>query len=70
MIIIKNMILYFIQIRHPDDFSSTGTRLVSIRLVLQNWVPKCDMELKKINNSQFSQIFFFIKFIVLFTSLY
>ena len=29
MIIIKNIILYFIQIRHTDDFPSTGTRLVS-----------------------------------------
>ena len=28
MIIIKKMILYFIQIRHTDDFPSTGTRLV------------------------------------------
>ena len=30
MIIIKIIILYFIQIRHSDDFPSTGTRLVSI----------------------------------------
>ena len=30
MIIIKNVILYFIQIRHTDDFPSTGTRLVNI----------------------------------------
>ena len=30
MIIIKIIILYFIQIRHTDDFSSTGTRLVCI----------------------------------------
>ena len=30
MIIIKNIILYFIPIRHTDDFSSTGTRLVII----------------------------------------
>ena len=28
MIIIKNIILYFIQIRYTDDFPSTGTRLV------------------------------------------
>ena len=28
MIIIKVIILYFIQIRHTDDFPSTGTRLV------------------------------------------
>ena len=28
MIIIKIIILYFIQIRHTDDFSSTGTQLV------------------------------------------
>ena len=27
MIIIKIIILYFIQIRHTDDFPSTGTRL-------------------------------------------
>ena len=30
MIIIKIIILYFIQIRHTDDFPSTGTRLVLI----------------------------------------
>ena len=30
MIIIKHIILYFIQIRHTDDFPSTGTRLVHI----------------------------------------
>ena len=28
MIIIKDIILYFIQIRHTDDFPSMGTRLV------------------------------------------
>ena len=28
MIIVKNVFLYFIQIRHTDDFPSTGTRLV------------------------------------------
>ena len=32
MIIIKIIILYFIQIRHTDDFPSTGTRLVVIML--------------------------------------
>ena len=30
MIIIKISILYFIQIRHTDDFPSTGTRLVNV----------------------------------------
>ena len=30
MIIIKIIILYFIQIRHTDDFPSTGNRLVII----------------------------------------
>ena len=30
MIIIKIIFLYFIQIRHTDDFPSTGTRLVQI----------------------------------------
>ena len=30
MIIIKISILYFIQIRHTDDFPSTGTRLVVV----------------------------------------
>ena len=34
MIIIKNIILYFIQIRHTDDFPSTGTRLVRNKLVI------------------------------------
>ena len=33
MIIIKNSILYFIQIRHTDDFTSTGTRLVLSKTV-------------------------------------
>ena len=28
MVITRNVILYFIQIRHTDDFLSTGTRLV------------------------------------------
>ena len=32
MIIIKNMILYFILIRHTDDFPSTGTRLVQVKM--------------------------------------
>ena len=35
MIIIKNIILYFIQIRHTDDFPSTGTRLVQYLLLLR-----------------------------------
>ena len=30
MIIIKIIILYFIQITHTDDFPSTGTRLVFV----------------------------------------
>ena len=30
MIIIKIIILYFIEITHTDDFSSTGTRLLGI----------------------------------------
>ena len=30
MVIIKIIILYFIQITHTDDFPSTGTRLVPI----------------------------------------
>ena len=30
MIIIKIMILYFIQIRHTDDFPSTGSRVVDL----------------------------------------
>ena len=32
MIIIKNIILYFIQIRHTDDLPSTGTGLVYINI--------------------------------------
>ena len=32
MIIIKIIILYFIQIRHTDDLPSTGTRLVLLKL--------------------------------------
>ena len=43
MIIIKIIILYFIQIGHTDDFPSTGTRLVWHKLVLSsimqwNWL--------------------------------
>ena len=36
MIIIKNIILYFIQIRHTDDFPSTGTWLVVIKGLFSN----------------------------------
>ena len=36
MIIIKIIILYFIQIRHTDDFHSTGTRLVLIIILHDN----------------------------------
>ena len=36
MIIIKISILYFIQIRHTDDFPSTGTRLVRDNLAKSN----------------------------------
>ena len=36
MIIIKSVILYFIQIRHTDDFPSTGTRLVKLIIRLKN----------------------------------
>ena len=32
MIIIKTIILYFIQITHNDDFPSTGTQLVPLTL--------------------------------------
>ena len=35
MIIIKIIILYFIQTRHTDDFPSTGTRLVDYNDRLQ-----------------------------------
>ena len=31
MIVIKIIILYFIQIRHTDDFPSTDTRLVLLK---------------------------------------
>ena len=40
MVIIKIVILYFIQIRHTDDFPSTGTRLVSI-IVCTCWQLIC-----------------------------
>ena len=32
MIIVKTIILYFIQITHSGDFPSTGTRLVQINI--------------------------------------
>ena len=35
MIIIKIIILYFIQIRHTDDLPSTGTRLVEYNMSFQ-----------------------------------
>ena len=35
MIIIKISILYFIQIRHTDDFPSMDTRLVSLIEVMK-----------------------------------
>ena len=35
MIIIKIIILYFIQIIHTDDFPSTGTRLVYTIMILK-----------------------------------
>ena len=34
MIFIKTIILYFIQIKHTDDFPSTGTRLVDDNLFM------------------------------------
>ena len=33
MIIIKTIILYFIQMTHSDDFHSTGTRLVGLQII-------------------------------------
>ena len=45
IIIIKIVILYFIQIRHTDDFPSTGTRLVILTTNLAECVcvcAKCD----------------------------
>ena len=36
MIIITIIILYFIQIRHTDDFPSTGTRLVNYNVKYKN----------------------------------
>ena len=44
VIIIKN-ILYFIQIRHTDDFPSTGTRLVNVNI--NNNSTMTDIMLKK-----------------------
>ena len=44
MIITKIIILYFIQIRHTDDFPSTGTRLevsnVAIIVARTCWIHK------------------------------
>ena len=34
MIIIKIIVLYFIQIRHTDDFPSNGTRLVNCKSLI------------------------------------
>ena len=36
MIIIKIISLYFIEIAHTDDFPSTGTRLVTRKLVFSS----------------------------------
>ena len=38
MIIIKIIFLYFIQIRHTDDFPSMGTRLVCNNVVIMSFV--------------------------------
>ena len=35
IIIIKIIILYLIQIRHTDDFSQTGTRLVLLMITIR-----------------------------------
>ena len=43
MIIIKNIILYFIQIRHTDDFPSTGTRLIHIKIEKQEKLKRIPM---------------------------
>ena len=34
MIIIKIIIIYFIQIRHTDDFPTTGSRLVDLMSIM------------------------------------
>ena len=41
MIIITNIILYFIQMRHADDFPSMGTRLVVITPIAGILFPVC-----------------------------
>ena len=42
MIIIKIIILYFIQIRHTDDFPSTGTRLVLVMELIGRKISTAD----------------------------
>ena len=49
MIIIKIIILYFIQIRHTDDFPSTGTRLVNINYYKSHFT-NCKQRVLLINN--------------------
>ena len=43
MIIITNIIIYFVQIRHTDDFPSTGTRLVIIIVFISGQAHKSKM---------------------------
>ena len=53
MIIIKIIILYFIQIRHTDAFPPTGTLLVNTNLPSQTWtwcVVKCVCSLAMFQN--------------------
>ena len=54
MIIIKIIILYFIQIRHTDDFPSTGTRLVSIIIAISWLFATCNRV-----NGELSQVICF-----------
>ena len=43
IIIIKIIIPYFIQIRHTDDFPSTGSRLVNNNVCIRNESTESDM---------------------------
>ena len=53
MIIIKIIILYFIQIRHTDDFPSTGTRLVSINFRKHKKYIRGKMSMYSVNGARF-----------------
>ena len=57
IIIFKIIILYFIQIRHTDDFPSTATRLVSLKALTRQNVIDLDNYVCFVGFCQFWTVF-------------